>query len=33
MTAEDTVALEQIRATIIRYAWSVDAADYVAMAR
>ena len=33
MTAEDMIALEQIRATIIRYAWSVDAADYVAMAR
>lgn len=33
MTAEDCVAIEQIRATVVRYAWSVDAADYVAMAR
>jgi 3-phenylpropionate/cinnamic acid dioxygenase small subunit len=33
MTAADCIAVEQIRATLIRYAWSVDAADYVAMAR
>lgn len=32
-TPDDRVAIEQIRATVIRYAWSVDAADYVAMAR
>jgi hypothetical protein len=33
MTVEDCIAIEQIRATVVRYAWSVDAADYVAMAR
>lgn len=33
MAPDDCIAIEQIRATIARYAWSVDAADYVAMAR
>jgi len=33
MTSEDLISIEQIRATIVRYAWSVDQADYVAMAR
>ncbi|MBV1688875.1 nuclear transport factor 2 family protein [Novosphingobium sp. G106] len=33
MTTDEFMAIEQIRATITRYAWSVDAADYVAMAR
>lgn len=33
MTPEDCVAVEQIRATIVRYAWAVDSADYIAMSR
>lgn len=33
ITPQDQIAIEEIRAVITHYAWSVDAADYVAMAR